>query len=86
MRNTMRRRRRHIPAMMVRNPNTDRDRDKSTGSIGGGRHDGRDCEEGCTWVHRGLCDRRDACNRLRDDAAARKIVNPMVKCRFGTVA
>ena len=38
---------------------------------GGGRHDGRDGEEGCARVHSGLCDRGDACTRLRDDAAQR---------------
>ena len=36
---------------------------------GGGRRDGRGCEEWCARVHRGICDRRDARGRLRDDAA-----------------
>ena len=38
---------------------------------GGGRDDGRDCEEECARVHRGIRDRRNACSRLRDDAAQR---------------
>jgi len=36
---------------------------------GGGRDGGRGCEEGRARVHRGIRDRRDACGRLRDDAA-----------------
>ena len=38
---------------------------------GGGRHDGRGCEEWCARVHRGIRDRGNACGGVCGDAAQR---------------
>ena len=40
------------------------------GYTGGGRDGDNEACEGCAGLHRGLRDRRAACSRLRDDAAA----------------
>jgi len=38
---------------------------------GGGRDDGRDCEEGCAGLYRGIRDRGDACGGVCGDVAQR---------------
>ena len=46
---------------------------ETRGGKGSGKGGGRDCDNGacedCAGLHRGIRDRGDACNRLRDDAA-----------------
>jgi hypothetical protein len=60
-------------AERARDTDASTDEDETRGGrddcTGGRRDDGRDCEEECVRVHRGLCDRRDACGGVCGDAA-----------------